>query len=100
MKAAAEAEAQRSAAAPAPATTLAGRHTRDNWTAELEPGKTDDDVKILLAAAITGGRTDLLPLLDINLGLASKLAKAQKSLMKVPGLRAVNNPLGVTRSKA
>lgn len=98
------AEIQLAAAAAVPsqapvqeAAVPAGFTLRDNWVAELEPGKTEDQVKEEIVRAIAAGRTDLLSLLALDMKAASKLAKALTKQFNVPGLRAVNKPVPVSR---
>lgn len=98
------AEAQLAAAAAAQNTApvreaekVEGFSMRDNWIAELAPGKTEDEAKALVVRAVAGGRDDLLSLLKLDLSAAAKLAKALKKNFNVPGLQAVNKPVPVSR---
>jgi len=96
---AASAAAEANRAPVAESTTPKGFGMRDNWSAELEPGKTEDDVKMALCTAIAvEKRRELLPLLEIDMKAANKLAKALKQHLNAPGLKAVNNPTTVSRS--
>lgn len=77
---------------------VAGFGLRDNWIAELEPGKTDDQVKLLVVQAIAAGRSDLLSLMKLDMSAASKLAKALKGNFNAPGMRAINKPIAASRA--
>lgn len=85
------------AAASAP-TTVAGFSARKNWIAELEPGKTEDQAKVLVVQAIGAGRTDLLSLIDLDMKAAGKLAKALEGNFNVPGMKARNAPVATSRA--
>lgn len=93
LKAAAEAEAARRQAEQSQVQTASLVNSRDNWIAELEEGKTEQDVIRLLAVAIAGGRSDLITLLKLDLAAAKKLAGAQKNLTQIPGMRVRNVPI-------
>lgn len=106
----AEAKAQETiltaAAAPAvvaaPPVKLAGFSTRDNWTAEVAPGFTEEQALRAIVVACAGGnpmteRTDLLAMLKLDMSAAGKLAKALKGAFNVPGLVAVNRPVAASR---
>lgn len=77
---------------------LAGFGSRENWGAELAPGKTEDEVKVAICSAIAGGRTDLFALIALDMKAAGKLAKALKANFNVPGLNAVNRPVAASRA--
>jgi hypothetical protein len=77
---------------------VAGFSLRDNWKAELLPGKGDRDVIPLIVDAIASGRTELLALLKLDMGAADKLAKALKKAMSVPGMQAVNRQTSMSRA--
>lgn len=86
------------AVAPAPDTKkLVGFSMRDNWIAEIQEGKTEDDV-IKAIAATLATRPDLLGLLSLNMPSANKLAKALKNNFNVPGMVAKNKPVAASRS--
>lgn len=71
-----------------PITAVKGAGTRDNWKAEL----VDKRALILhVAERLKAGDDSLLNLLDVNTTTATQLARAQKSTMKIPGLRAIND---------
>jgi hypothetical protein len=71
-----------------PITKVTGASTRDNWKAELG----DKRLVILhVAERLKAGDDSLLNLLDVSTTTANQLARAQKSTMKIPGLRAVND---------
>jgi hypothetical protein len=76
-----------------------GYSTRENFVAELDTGCTEDIAKDRIVAAIAAGRTDLRPLLALDMVAANRLAKALKGSMNVPGLRAVDRPVGTSRKK-
>lgn len=80
-------------------TKLEGFSTRDNWTAELDSGLTEDHAKLMIVGAIAGGRHDLAPLLKLDMPAANKLAKALKKSMHAPGLRAVNRPVAASTGR-
>lgn len=97
--------AQAAAPAVAPvAEKVAGFSLRDNWKAELQPGKTPDQAMALIISAIAGVpierfvRPELLPLCKLEMSAADKLAKALKKAMNVPGLEAVNRQTSVSRA--
>jgi len=77
---------------------VAGFSLRDNWKAELLPGKTERDAIALIVAAVAAGRSDLLALLKLDMTAADKLAKALKKAMNVPGMEAVNRQTSVSRA--
>lgn len=79
------------------ATKLAGFSMRDNWGAELAPGKTEEAAVLEIARAIAAGRTDLAPMLKVDFSAANRLAKALKGSFNVPGLVAKNNPVASSR---
>lgn len=81
------------------APKLKGFTTRDHWKAELEPNVSAEEcLERIVAAIVTDGRRDLLALLEIDMAAADKLAKAQKKLMSVPGMVAVNRPVASSRA--
>ena len=83
-------------AAPA---KIAGFSSRDNWVADFEPGKTEDDVKLwIIKAIVTGGRNDLLSLISLDAGAVKRLAKALRVNFNVPGMKAVNKPVAASRA--
>lgn len=82
---------------PVAVATPKGFSTRDNWVAELASGQDEGSAKAAIVAAIAAGRADLLGLLVLDMSAASKLAKALKSAMNVPGLVAVNKPVAASR---
>lgn len=84
---------------------------RDNWGAEDEPGRSEEELTLLLVMAAAGvgfdeqdkrvliaPRGDLLALLKRDKSAAGKLAKALKRNFNVPGMRAVNKPVSVSRA--
>lgn len=81
----------------APAMKIEGLTVRDNYVAELALNTTDAQAIEKIAAQIAGGRRDLVSLLKLDLGAASRLAKVQKELFAVPGLVAVNRPVAASR---
>lgn len=86
-----EAAAQVQAAPVAEPVKIAGQSTKTVWEAELKPGVTIDQAKLLIVEAIAGGRHDLLALLDLDTaprGALNKLAAALKGSMSVPGFVA------------
>ena len=71
-----------------PITQVQGAGTRDNWKAEL----TDKRALILhVADRLKADDDSLLNLLVVDTTTATQLARAQKSTMKIPGLRAIND---------
>lgn len=85
------------AVVPEPAK-LAGFSTRENYVAELAEAHTEDMAKAKIIEAIAvHNRKDLMPLLTVDMAAANRLAKALKKSMDVPGLRAVNRPVGTSR---
>lgn len=93
----AAANAAHNAAPVRQAEEVKGFSMRDNWVAEIQPGKTEDEAKLLVVQAIAAGRSDLLGLLEFDLAAASKLAKALKKNFSVPGYQAINKPVPVSR---
>ncbi len=97
------AQAAAPVAAPEP-EKVAGFSLRDNWKAELQPGKTPESVVPMIVAAITGVpiekfvRPDLLPLCKLDMSAGDRLAKALKKAMNVPGVDAVNRQTSVSRA--
>lgn len=93
------------AASAAPTTAAAvgtaklkGYSTRENFVAELAPATTEDMAKAQIIEAIAvHNRKDLMPLLALDMTAANRLAKALKSSMNVPGLRAMDRPVGTSR---
>ncbi len=91
------------AAAAAPTTVVPaetkveGFTVRDNWKAELAQGMDDGKAVLLIAQAIAAGRSELVPMLKLDLSSADKLAKALKTAFNVPGLVAVNRPVAASR---
>ena len=92
-----------SVAASAPVITatakVAGFSMRDNWQADFKPGVSEQQAVLEIARAIAAGRTELAPMLAVDMCAAAKLAKALKDAMNVPGLVAVNRPVGASRGK-
>lgn len=92
------------AAATAPATVapeatkVSGFSMRKNWIAEDEPGKTEDELTLMIVKAIAGGRAELLSLLKRDKVAANKLAKALESNFNVPGMKARNAPVAASRA--
>jgi hypothetical protein len=87
------------AARPEQRAKVSGFGTRENWIAEVEKGKTEQDVIKAIAANLEQ-RPDLIGLLSLDMKAANKLAKALKSHFSVPGLVSRNNPTPIgTRSK-
>lgn len=92
----AEAKAQEAilTAAAAPAAIapepqkLDGFSTRQSWTAELAPGKTEEQAVLEIAHEIAAGRRDLAALLKLDMSAAAKLAKALKHAFNVPCMTA------------
>lgn len=97
------AESLLAAAAAAPATTVAapaipkGFGMRDNWTIELEPGKTEKDAIRAIAASLAQ-RPDLIGLLKLDMSAAGKMAKATKADTAIPCMKAVNKPVPTSRA--
>ncbi len=90
------------ASKPAPAATvakIAGLSARENWIAELAPGKTEDDAKLAIITAIAAGRPELASLLKLDLSAANKLAKALKTNANIPGMICRNAPIAASRGK-
>ncbi len=90
---------------------LAGFTPRDNWVTEDEPGRSEEELTLLLVMAAAGvgfdeqgkrvliaPRGELLALVKRDKSAANKLAKALKKAFNVPGMRAVNNPVAASRS--
>jgi hypothetical protein len=73
----------------APAAKVEGVSMRDCWTAEVT------DIRAL-CQAVCEGRIDAQALLP-NMPYLSGLAKALKQGMRIPGVRAVNNPVVAAR---
>lgn len=94
-----EAAAAVTSAAPLAQQKVVGFSTKKNWVAKLNPLLTENDVKLLIAKAAVAGRTDLLGLLDLNMGAANKMAKALESAFVVPGMTAANEPVAVGSRK-
>ncbi len=89
--------------APA-AEKVAGFSLRDNWKAELLPGKTEEQALVLIVAAAAGvqaqdlKRVDLLAHLKRDPAAGDRLAKALKGAFNVPGLQSVNRQTSVSRA--
>lgn len=82
-----------SAAPVAVVTKIAGQALKDNWLAELKPGTSIDQAKVLIVEAIHAGRHELLGMIEIDTaprGALNKLAAALKGAFNVPGFAAVN----------
>jgi hypothetical protein len=79
-------------------TKTAGFSARDRWVAELQHGITEEIAVKMIVAAIGAGRTDLLAYLSLNMTAANGTAKALKAAMTLPGLVAVNRPVGTSRA--
>lgn len=79
------------------AQKLAGFSTRDNWVAELAPNITNEGAILAIVREIAAGRNDLLPMLQLDMSAAGRLAKALRGSFKVPGLVAVNRPVAASR---
>ena len=77
------------------AQKVEGFSKRDNWTAEIEQGKTEREVILAIAAALPN-RPELVAMLKLDASAASKMAKALKDAMNIPGMKAVNNPVAVS----
>jgi len=81
-----------------PVAAPAGASTRDNWQALPEHAEswadmpTADKVALIVHVAdlCRAGNLSLVNLLSVNTTACNQTAKAQKSTMKVPGIRAVN----------
>jgi hypothetical protein len=88
-------------------TTPVGASTRDNWQALPEHAETwadmpvSDKIALILHVASRCEARDfsLVNLLDVNTKACNQTAKAQKSTMKIPGIRAVNPPVYSKRSR-
>lgn len=87
------------AAVPAVAHAMKvdGFSVRDNYVAELALNTTETVAIEKIAAQIAAGRRDLVSLLRLDMGAASKMAKVQKELFAIPGLVAVNRPVAASR---
>lgn len=80
-----------------PISAVSGASTRDNWKAELIDKR---QVVVHVAERLRAGDDSLLNLLDVSTTTANQLARAQKSTMKIPGLRAVNDVTFTKRRSA
>lgn len=80
-----------------PITQVKGASTRDNWKAELIDKR---QVVLHVAARLQADDDSLLNLVDVAMTTANQLARAQKSTMKIPGLRAVNDVAFTKRRSA
>jgi len=85
-----EAAATIAAAPVSEVVKVVGQSVKDNWVAELRPGLTEDDAKAEIVVAAARDRPELLGLLKLDTGAVSKMAKALKTSMRVPGFVAVN----------
>lgn len=84
-------EAEHVAAPPVaerPITAVKGAGTRDNWKAEVVNKRA---VILHVAARLQAEDDSLLNLLVVDATTATQLARAQKSTMNIPGMRAVND---------
>lgn len=95
-------QAQMEAAAAPVAKSVAsavpkGFGVRDNWVAEIEPGKTEQDVIRAIAAKLAD-RPDLIGLLKLNTSAANSMAKALKANAAIPGMQSVNRPVSTSRA--
>ena len=114
LQARAEEEARAAAEARQDAATVAappvvahevakptGASTRDNWQALPASAESWDDFPlkdktaliIFIGQRLAAGDGSFIHLLDVSKKACTQLAKAQKSTMKVPGIRAVNPPV-------
>jgi Skp family chaperone for outer membrane proteins len=80
-----------------PITTVRGASTRDNWKCEVVDKR---QLVLHVAERLRGGDESLLNLLDVSTTTANQLARAQKSTMRIPGLRAVNDVAFTKRRSA
>lgn len=89
------------AAAPVAKAVVAavpkGFGTRDNWVAEIEPGKSEQDVICAIAAGLAN-RPELIGLLKFDASAANKMAKALKGNTNIPCVKAVNRPVATSRA--
>jgi hypothetical protein len=76
------------------AAKVAGFGLRDAWSAEATVEETE--AVLLIAAALTA-RPELAGLLKVDWPAANRMAKALRRNFNVPGLRAVNKPVPVSR---
>jgi hypothetical protein len=93
------AEAQLAAAAQAgpevrEAAKVAGFGLRDAWSAEATVEETE---AVRLIAAALAARPELAGLLKLDMPAANRMAKALRKNFNVPGLKAVNKPVPVSR---
>lgn len=72
-----------------PITTARGASTRENWKCEV--------TSIIQLVIFIATHPEHINLLMVNTTAANQLAKAQKSGLKIPGLRAFNDPVLSTR---
>lgn len=91
-----EAQAAVAPAAPAP-QKLAGFSARDNWVAELDARATEERAVAAIAAAIAGGRTELVQMLKLDWPALNKTAKAFKASANIPCIVSVNRPVATSR---
>lgn len=85
------------AAAPATVTsTPSGFGLKTNWVARLKPYTKEIDVIKAIAAELAA-RPELVSYLLLNIGAASKAAKAMRENFNVPGLIAVNERISTSR---
>lgn len=73
-----------------PITNIRGVSTRDNWKCEI--------TSVLQLVIFIATHPEHINLLMVNTTAANQLAKAQKSGMKLPGLRAYND-VGLTKRR-
>lgn len=75
-----------------------GVHYRDNWSVEWDTDLYDSKEEALRALCAAIGRGDVSEdLVKLNRRSAASQARSQRSAFKVPGLKAVNNPILVDR---
>jgi len=72
---------------------IQGNSFRTNWVAEINPGLSEDDVKLLIVEAICNGRAELFALLDLNMSACNKTAKGFEGRTNIPGMTARNSPV-------
>lgn len=95
-----QAAARISAAAPVVmAAKIEGTSFRDNWIGKLKPGTNIEDAKMAIVRAICGDSPELSALILIDEKAITKLAKALKGQMRVPGFVAANEPIAAGARK-
>jgi FKBP-type peptidyl-prolyl cis-trans isomerase len=80
--------------APIEAPKVAGYSQRKNFVGQLAQGVVDDKAAIRLIAAALAERPELVAYLALDWKAINGTAKAQETAFNVPGLVAVNRPIG------